>query len=155
MRGAALCLATLLLSGCAAVSSAGKWLGLVPQNPLRSLQVVASADANSGSATSIDIVWVLTPTALAQLPKTGPQWFAGKAALLAGRSADLAVLHIEVPVGSAEQNLTLPSQHGKAVAVLAYVNFLTEAGQPVATLTPYTCARIELEASSVSYAQCH
>lgn len=157
MKRALLLLLTLLmlvLCGCAAVSSVGKAVGLLPLNPLSTLQIAAAADANAGSATAIDVVWVFNPTALAQMPKTGPQWFAGKAALLAGRSADLAVLPLQVPVGSAQQTLELPNTHRKAIAVLAYVNFLAEAGQPVATLTAFKCVRIELAAVSVSYVDC-
>lgn len=147
-------LAASLLASCAAVKDAGQWLGLVPMNPLSEVQVAAAADANDSSATAVDLVWVFDTNALAQLPKTGPAWFAAKPALLAGRAGDLAVVHLEVPVGSAQQALPLPAQHRKAIAVLAYVNFLAPAGQPMATLTAYRCVRIELAAQSVSYQTC-
>ena len=148
---ALLCVALLvMLGGCAAA----KWLGLVPKNPLKQLQVSAAADANANTATSIDVVWVFNTAALATLPKTGPLWFAGRAKLLAGRSSDLAVLHLDVPVGSAQQQLTLPAKHGDAIAVLAYANYIAEAGQAVATLTSYSCVRMELGAANVSYVDC-
>lgn len=146
-----LCLA---LGGCAAVKSAGQWLGLLPLNPLREVQISAAADANASSATQLDLVWVLDTAALAQLPKTGPQWFAGKAALLAGRSSDLLVLHLEVPVGSAVQNLTLPAGHDQALAVLVYPNYIAPGGQAMGTVTAFRCVRIELAAAAIDYSSC-
>jgi type VI secretion system protein len=143
-----------LLSGCVTSRSAGPWLGPQHENRLKALQVVASADANAGLATAIDIVWVFSPNPLAQMPKTGPQWFAAKDPLLAGYSTDLAVMSLAVPAGGDVPSLALPEHHSKAVAVLAYVNFLQPAGQAVATLTPFVCVRIELAAASVSYSSC-
>ncbi|XHS77600.1 hypothetical protein ACFJGW_18030 [Burkholderiaceae bacterium UC74_6] len=142
------------LAGCAATKSAGQWLGLLPMNPLREVQLSAAADANGQSATQLDLVWVLDSATLAQLPKSGPQWFSDKPVLLAGRSASLLVLHLEVPVGSAQQAIELPTRHGEAIAVLAYPNYLAAAGQPVATLTSFRCVRIELAAASVHYESC-
>lgn len=146
-----LCLA---LGGCAAVKSAGQWLGLLPLNPLREVQISAAADANGSSATQLDIVWVLDATAQAQLPKTGPQWFAGKAALLAGRSSELLVLHLEVPVGSTVQSLSLPAGHDQALAVLVYPNYIAPGGQAMGTVTGFRCVRIELAAAVVDYRSC-
>lgn len=144
----------LLLQACAAVTSAGQKLGLLPINPLATVHIAAAADANQSSVTQLDLVWVLSATALGQLPKSGPQWFAAKAALLAGRPADLLVLPLQVPVGSAQQDLGLPKGHDKAVAVLVYANHLAAAGQPVATITSFKCLLIEVQASTINYLSC-
>ncbi len=47
-----------------------------------SISIQADVDANQDNATAIDIVLVYDQTALSLLPKTGPEWFAKKAALL-------------------------------------------------------------------------
>ncbi len=141
---------TTLLGGCAL----GKWAGIVPLNPLKTLEVVAQVGANQDTATAIDIVWVFDSTALAALPKTGPLWFANKAALQANLATSLAVVSLEVAPASALQSVPLPAKHGKAIAVLAFANTLAVAGQAVGTLTPFKCALITLAPASVAYAAC-
>ena len=47
----------------------------------RTIEVVAEPGANSDTATAIDIVFVSTSDAASLLPKTGPEWFARRAAL--------------------------------------------------------------------------
>lgn len=141
---------SLQLGAC----SIGQWIGIVPLNPLKTLEIVAQTGANQGSAAAIDIVWVFDSTAQAALPKTGPLWFANKAALQANLASSLAVVSLELAPASATQSVPLPSNHGKAIAVLAFANTLDAAGQAVGALTRFKCALITVAPASVIYAAC-
>ena len=138
------------LSGC----SAARWLGLLPLNPLTEVQVVAAADANQGSATAIDLVFVYDSTTQAALPRTGPAWFAAKAALQVGLGSGIDVVSVEIPPATTLAPVALPGRHGKAIAVLAFANAIPVAAQPVAALTAYACARILVDAQATRYQPC-
>ncbi|MBA3774461.1 MAG: hypothetical protein H0X13_18820 [Ramlibacter sp.] len=141
----------MALNGCAMV---GKLLGIEPTSPLRHVKVVAELDANSLTATAIDLVFVYDDTALAVLPKTGPEWFANKDALMAGLALSVDVVRLQIPRGKTVDEAPLPRRHRKAVAVYSYANYITPGGQPQGKLTPYKCAQITLGASAISYQSC-
>lgn len=141
----------IALSGCAMV---GKLFGIEPTSPLRQVTVIAELDANSRSATAIDLVFVYDDTALAVLPKTGPEWFANKDTLMAGLALSVDVVRLQVPRGKTVDEAPLPRRHRKAVAVYSYANYITPGGQPQGKLTPYKCAQITLGASAISYQSC-
>lgn len=144
--------AAALLSGCAAVE---KLLGIGPHTALRKLQVVAPLGANQNTATAMDVVFVYDSTAQATLPKTGPEWFAAKQALLAGLALSVDVVSLQIPPGSALQEVALPKNYYyKSVAVYSYVNYLSPAGQPLGNLTPFKCALVTLGPSAVAYQPC-
>lgn len=150
VRAVLLALAVPVLAGCAA---ADKLLGILPTTPLARLQVIAQPAANADSATAIDIVFVFDDTAKAMLPRTGPEWFANKPALLAGLALSLQVVSLQVPPASAAE-VPLTSRLRKAVAVYSYANYIPAAGQAVGNLTPFQCVQVLLEPATVSYRNC-
>lgn len=140
------------LSGCAMLD---KLLGITPASPLKQVQLVAELGANQDSATAIDLVFVYDDNARNLLPKTGPEWFANKAALLASLTLALDVVSLQVPPASSVPVVPLPGRHHKALAVYSYVNFLSPAGQPMGQLTPFKCAQVTLTATAVRYQACN
>lgn len=149
---ACLLVAAALLGGCAAVE---KLLGIGPHTALRKLQVVAQLNANQNMATAMDVVFVYDATAQATLPRTGPEWFAAKQALLAGLALSVDVVSLQIPPGSTVQEVALPRHYYyKSVAVYSYVNYISPAGQPLGNLTPFKCALVTLAPASVAYQPC-
>lgn len=150
----------LLPLGCAAAAaglggcSTARSLGLLPNNPVRRLQVVTELGANRNSATAIDLVWVFDPEADVLLPRNGPQWFAGKDALLAALGARVAVVSLELPPGQALPEVQPPPRAARAIAVWGFVNFLEPGGQAALSLTALPCTRLVLSATRVSAGAC-
>jgi type VI secretion system protein len=132
----------LALVGCA-----------TPKTDLHLLHIVAQPGANLDSATALDIVFVFDDTAKAMLPRTGPEWFAKKQALLAGLAQSVYVVPFQLPP-STVADLKITKQMRQAIGVYMYANYIAPGGQPVGNLTPYTCVQISLEASSVGYLNC-
>jgi type VI secretion system protein len=143
----------LLLAGCGTLDALKNLVGLggPPKTALESVQIVAEAEANHGLPTRLDLVFVYDPTLAALLPKSGPDWFRQKAALLAAWPLKLEALVLEIPPQS-EATPTLPKKAGKALTVLLYADYIAPAGQPVANLTPFTGARITLGPESIAIA---
>jgi type VI secretion system protein len=139
------------LAGCAMID---KLLGIEPKSPLKELRVVTLAGANSNSATALDIVFVYDDLTLTLLPKTGPEWFANKTALLAATTLSVDVLSLQVQPDWALDGVTLPKRHKEAVAVYSYANYISAGGQPVGKLTPYKCVQLMLGATAVAYVDC-
>jgi len=156
-RRAFLALAVTLaaaLAGCAAIESViEKTLGIEHKIDLRTLQIVAQADANTNSATALDVVFVFDDTAKGMLPRTGPEWFANKQALLAGFPKSFSIVPFQLPPSTAA-NYTITSAQRQAIAVYSYANYIAPGGQPVGNLTPYTCVQVSLQPAAVAYANC-
>lgn len=119
----------------------------------RQIKVVAEMSANQNMATALDIVFVFDQNAVPLMPKTGPDWFANKAALLANLSSGLSIVSLQLPPASLIEP-ALPKGHEKAIAVYSYTNYLSEGGQARGDLTSYRCVRITLAATQVQYASC-
>lgn len=119
---------------------------------LDALRVIALAGANRDHATRLDVVFVYDAAVAAQLPKTGPEWFRQKTALLAAYADKLRVTAQELPPLSEADPVPLPPRHDKALAVLAYADYLAPDGQPVIQLTPLRRPLLQLgpEAITVS-----
>ncbi len=133
----------LLLAACSFFS--GPKTAAVSQ-----IKVVAEINANQSSATQIDIVFVYDNTATALLPKTGPEWFDKKSALLAGAADSMDVVSLQVPPATIA-NVSLPGRHGKALGVYVFANYLTPAGQAVSNISPYKNVTIWLTPSGITY----
>jgi type VI secretion system protein len=140
-----------LLAGCAMID---KLLGIEPKSPLQELRVVTLAGANSNSATAIDVVFVYDELTLTLLPKTGPEWFANKTALLAAATLSVDVLSLQVQPDWVLDGVALPRRHKQAVAIHSYANYITPGGQPVGKLTPYKCVQLMLGADGIGYVNC-
>jgi type VI secretion system protein len=139
----------LVLAACA-----GGCAGSPSWTTGRQVQVEARPDANQGNATELDIVLVHEREALALLPKTGPEWFRSKAALLSALARDVTVVSLQVPPPAPAFDVKLPKRSEQAVAVLGFANYLSAEGQQVGDITSFRCARIVLKATSVDYLSC-
>lgn len=115
---------------------------------LSQIRVVAEVNANQDSATELDVVFVYDSDAMAQLPKTGPQWFDSKAALMAGVASAIDVVSVQIPPATLA-DVRLPARHSSAIAVYVYANYLSTAGQPMSNITPYRKVTIWLTPVSV------
>jgi type VI secretion system protein len=114
------------------------------------IKVVAEVNANQNNATELDVVFVYDSNVVALLPKTGPDWFSNKAAMVDGLAASIDVVSLQIPpqtLASAE----LPKRHGKAIGVYVFVNYLSPAGQPMGNITPYKNMTIWLTPTTVLY----
>ncbi len=144
------------LTGCAStVSTALEWLGYGPHKAeLRSLRVISTADANQNkakqsNATRLDIVAVYDSAAIAQLPKTAPEWFARKQGLLDGMQAAFEVVSLELPPDTLVSEVELPRQVQDALALMAYADYFAEKGQNGIDLSQSKAAELRLNAQAV------
>ena len=107
---------------------------LTPSITLSQLQVVAELDANQGTATQFDIVFVYEKSGVALLPPTGPAWFSNKAALVAGLANNIEVVSLQVPPGTVV-DVPMKKSYAKAVKVIGFANYISAGGQPAGNLT--------------------
>jgi len=134
-----LAIAILLLAGTlAGCQTLAKLMpGHVPTTSMTSLRVAAQPGANMNAATALDIVFVYDQTAVALLPKTGPAWFADKAALQSGLGQSADVVSLQVPPAMLIGAVKLPKRAGKALVVYGFANYLAKDGQARVDLTRY------------------
>jgi type VI secretion system protein len=71
------------------------------------------------------------------LPKTGPAWFAQKAALLNGLGRTADVVSLQLPPATVTPDVQLPGHHKKAVAVYGFANYQAPDGQGRLDLTRF------------------
>lgn len=145
---AVLTCAWLMLSGCSAISSLMPWH--TPTTALRGLRVAAQPGANLNSATALDLVFVYDKNSVAMLPKSGPEWFAQKAALQNGLGKTIDVVALQVPPATVIDPVKLPKRAGKALSVYVFANYLAPAGQARADLTQFRHAVIWLAPAQVT-----
>lgn len=146
-----LALVLALLSGCGAVGKVKNLLGIgEPLAELRKLSVAADPDANQGSATQLDIVLVYDRSAVAKLPKSGPDWFRQRAALQSALAKQIEVVSLQVPGASPSFKAKLPKRVKKSVAVIAFANYVSPDGWPPITLTPYSKVALQLQANTIA-----
>lgn len=115
-----------------------------------SIRVVADSDANSLSATALDIVFVYDAASVAALPKSGPEWFDNKGALARGLGSAIDIVTLRIPPGY-QTGVSLPANHASAIRVLSFADFLSPEGQPAGELTRYKSLTIRLTGSSILY----
>ena len=149
MRGRlAIVLLTLVaLAGCGSVN---KLLGRPPTTTLSSVRVAAPPGANLNSAVQLDLVFLYDIKNQAMLPKTGPEWFAQKTALINGLGTSIDIVHLEIPPAQVIDPVPLPKRVGKAVGVYAFANYLTADGQARADLTQFRRAVVWLQATQLA-----
>ena len=127
--------AALSLAGCGTLS---KLLpGHAKTASLIALRVVAQPGANLDSASARDLVFVYDGASAALLPKTGPAWFAQKAALLNGLGRGADVVSLQLPPATVIDRVPLPDRRKKAVAVVGFANYLAPDGQGRIELTRF------------------
>lgn len=122
-----------------------------PRTELRGIKLMAEPGANDNMPAAVDIVFVYDAAAAALLPKTGPEWFEKKPALVAGLAASIDVVSMQVPPARVFV-VPLPASYKKAIGVYSYANYLAPAGQPMANLTPYKRITIRLTRDAIVYA---
>ncbi|UXY17249.1 hypothetical protein N8I74_09645 [Chitiniphilus purpureus] len=150
-RLAALVSITVLLASCGTVATVKKWVyGDPPRTEVRALRVLAEVDANGNSATALDVVLVYSANALAMLPRTGPDWFAQKGALLAALGPDIDVVPLQLPPALVVDPVPLPGRYRRAVGVYAFPNYLAPAGQAAINLTAYRRPTLRLRANDIA-----
>lgn len=137
-------LITVLLSACGLLNLFGH------STPLKKIQVIAEINANQNTATAIDVVFVYDNDTISVLPKTSPEWFEKKDALMLSLATHIEVVSLQVPPATLA-DVDLPARHTKAVGVYTYVNYLTAGGQAVGNLTPYKTMSIWLAPTTVVY----
>lgn len=141
---AAAALLALLLPACSFFSGGPKTAAVSQVN------VVAEINANQSSATQLDIVFVYDSTAAALLPKTGPEWFDKKDALLAGAADSIDVVSLQVPPATIA-GAALPRRHSNAIGVYVFANYLSADGQAMGNITPYRNVTIWLTPTGITY----
>lgn len=121
---------------------------------LNQINVVAQIDANQNMATALDVVFVFDKNALSVLPKTGPDWFANKSALLANLASGVAVMSLQIPPASTVSGGPMPNGYKKAIAVYSYANYLSTDGHAMGNITSFKCALLTLSSTQISYSDC-
>ncbi|MEV8519124.1 hypothetical protein ABZR86_04905 [Dyella marensis] len=152
MRGrvALVAVLALLLAALAGCGSVNKLLGRTPTTTLSSVRVAAPPGANLNSAVQLDLVFLYDSKNAAMLPKTGPEWFAQKTALINGLGPSIDIVHLEIPPAQVVDQVLLPKRAGKATGVYAFANYLTADGQPRADLTLFRRAVVWLQATQLA-----
>lgn len=121
-----------------------------PTTKVKRIDVVADVNANRNMATALDIVFVYDPAAAALLPRTGPEWFERKAALVSGLASAIDVVSLQVPPAMRFE-VQMPKNRGKAIGVYSYANYVEPAGQPMGNLTPFREITIGLAPDRINY----
>lgn len=116
---------------------------------LRQVHVSADADANQVSATAVDLVFFYDRAGVAVAPKTAPEWFAQKNAIVSSLGRSVDVVSLQVPPGTALSAVALPSRHRRAVAVQLYANYIARDGQPVLNLSSFRHAIVRLKSATI------
>lgn len=121
-----------------------------PKTKVKRIGVVAEINANRNMATALDIVFVYDEAAAALLPRTGPEWFERKAALVSGLASAIEVVSLQVPPAM-KLDVTMPKNRGKAIGVYSYANYVDPAGQAMGNLTPFREITIGLAPDRINY----
>lgn len=148
--GSRLRLVLLLLVVVSFFSACGFIKKFFNSSPLKEIKIIAGINANQNTATAIDIVFVYDNNAVSLLPKTSPEWFEKKAALMLSLASNIEVVGLQMPPATLA-NVDLPAKHSKAVGVYSFINYLDVSGQAVGNLTPYKTMSIWLTPTSVLY----
>ena len=145
--------AVLTLAGCGLAGPVKSVFGLgKPHAELRTLTVEADPRANLGNATQIDVVVVRDATALAELPKTGPDWFRQRDGLRRSLAQRIEVVSLQVPAASPAFRVDLPDRTRKAAAVQVFANYVAADGWPPISLTAYARASLRLQETVITVA---
>lgn len=147
-----------LLCGCSALVNVRQSIASLfgagpPHTSLLSVQLLATPQANSDSATALDLVFVYDANAVDLLPKSGPVWFAQRSQLTSTLAGALDVIPLQIPPATSIPQVDLPLRHRRAVRVLSFANYIDPAGQPVGDLTQFKHASILLDSATVTYSE--
>lgn len=121
-----------------------------PSIALTKVRIVADAGANQNSATAVDIVFIYDKNADSFIPRTAPEWFERKSAIMAGLATEVDVVSVQIAPAMVS-DVELPVRSKKAIAVYSYANYLSASGQAKGNLTPYRHITINLKTAAVTY----
>jgi len=139
----------LLLGGCSSLSTLSSLLLGPSKTSVKSVSIRAMPEANGNLPTRLDLVFIYESDVAATLPKTGPEWFRQKTALLLSNPKKLEVAAFELPPETTLDPAPLPDRHAKALTVLAYADYGTAAGQAVINLTPFKRPLLRLDEDAI------
>lgn len=114
------------------------------------IKVLADVKANQNAATALDIVFVYDTDSAAMLPRSGPDWFDKKTALVSGLATAIDVVTLQIPPATTV-DVPLPERAAKAIGVYSYADYIPAAGQPMGNLTPFKNMTIRLTPDTVVY----
>ncbi len=141
-------LASLLLTGCSVIGSLfGKG---TPATSLRTVAVIAAAQANNDSATALDVLFVYDSKALPLLPANGPAWFSQKDGLANTLGTAVDIVTLQVPPPYLLVRVDLPPRSRHAIRVVAYANYLSPAGQAPIDITGYKNVTLTLQPDRIA-----
>lgn len=135
----------LFLGACSSLSGLIPFFG-PPTTSLKAVRIQSMPESNRNQPTRLDLVFVYEQGMA--LPKSGPEWFRQKDALLAAHQQKLDAVSFELPPITEVASVALPGGFGKALAVLVYADYQSPAGQNMADLTNFRKPLIRLEAES-------
>ncbi|HUA79889.1 MAG TPA: hypothetical protein VL997_05915 [Dyella sp.] len=138
----------LMLAGCSAMSNLLPWHTKTAS--VSRVRVAAPPGANLNSATMLDLVFVYDTASTGMLPKTGPEWFAQKAALQNGLAGTIDVVSLQVPPAMVIDPVSLPKRASKALVVYGFANYQSPDGQARLDLTRFRHAVIWLGSTQIS-----
>lgn len=134
------------------VTGCSLWGGSkTPKADLKTLKVVAAADANQDTPTALDVVFVYDATVEQLLPTTAIDWFSKKQVLQGSMGSRIDVVSLQIPPAKIIDEVPLPSKHSKAVYVVIYANYIAKKGQFPINLTGFTNALVKMKSKSISY----
>lgn len=139
------------VTACSTIKKLNPWRA--PTTTLASVRVAAPPGANLDSATALDMVFVYDKNSIALLPKTGPEWFAQKQALLNGLGPSIEVVSLQVPPATVVDPVRLPKRAGDAVAVYGFADYLSADGQARFDITQFRHAVIWLAATQIQISE--
>jgi hypothetical protein len=146
-----LLLSSLFLGGCSIVQSVGSFLADLgtPKTTLTQISIVTKYNANSTSATAVDIVFIYNDKVNALLPKKAINWFSNRDELRVSLKQYIDIASIEIPPTFLLDSVPLPDRHSNAVKVITYANYLDKKGLRPIDLTTYVHPLIILEAKTI------
>ena len=131
----------LLLAGVLASCSAMKklvspstWL---PQNSLKRIDLIAESDANSTSATRINIVFLRSEEAARNLPNSSREWFRNRSIYVGSLGNNAMILDLQLPPAASTNDVAMPEGARKAKTVVLFADYLDAGGQTPMQLGEY------------------
>ena len=148
-RTAVILLLTGALTSCSAVKtlvSPGSWL---PQNSLKQLDIVAEADANSTSATRINVVFLLSEASPQRLPDSSREWFRNRRHYVGSLGSDALIVDLQLPPSKQESDVAFPRGARRAGTVVLFADYIHPDGQTPVQLGGYKTVTVTLRNESV------
>lgn len=117
--------------------------------PLGKIAISAVAGANRDQATQLDLVFFFDPGIFPALPRTGPEWFRNKNAILMTHRTGIEVVSLEIPPLTTINPVSLPKRSFRSRKVLVYANYLSPRGQPAIDITGKSEIMLRLDAEAI------